>query len=132
MSVGGTGDRRSRMIFRDYLGRGGRVLSIMLHRIVLLLVLGTACAWPQAPANPDTPAGRALQMWLDVFNSGDRARIQAYVTKYDPTDSVDEMVGFREQTGGFELQGVDKSEPLQIKFHVKEKGSPTVAVGTIN
>src|SRR5215471_3329639 len=104
----------------------------MLSRISLFLVLAATCAWPQAPAIPDTPAGHALEMWLDVFNSGDRPRVQEYVKKYDPTDSVDEMLAFREQTGGFELQGVDKSEPLQIRFHVKEKGSPTVAVGTIN
>jgi hypothetical protein len=104
----------------------------MLSRISLFLVLAAACARPQGPAIPNTPAGHALQTWLDVFNSGDRLRVQEYVKKYDPTDSVDEMLAFREQTGGFELQGVDKSAPLQISFHVKEKGSPTVAVGTIN
>src|SRR5262252_1335894 len=103
----------------------------MLSRIKSFLVLVTVCAWPQAPAIPDTPAGHALQTWLDVFNSGDRARVQAYVTKYNPTDTVDEMLDFREHTGGFELQGVDKSQPLEIKFHVKEKASPTTAVGTI-
>jgi hypothetical protein len=103
----------------------------MLSRIALFLVLVTVCARPQAPAIPDTPAGHALQAWLDVFNSGDRPRIQAYIAKYDPTDTVEEMVDFREQTGGFELQGVDKNEQLQIGFHVKEKTSPTVAVGTI-
>jgi len=104
----------------------------MLSRIAFFLVLVVACAWPQAPAIPDSPAGHALQAWLDVFNSGDRARIQAYVTKFDPTDSVDEMLAFREQTGGFELQGVDKSDRLHIEFRVKEKASPTVAMGTIN
>jgi hypothetical protein len=104
----------------------------MLGRISLFLVLAAAGAWPQGPAIPDTPAGHALQTWLDVFNSGDRSRVQEYVKKYNPTESVDEMLGFREHTGGFELQGVDKSAPLQIRFHMKEKASPTVAVGTIN
>jgi hypothetical protein len=103
----------------------------MLSRIALFLLLVSVCAWPQAPAIPDTPAGHALQSWLDVFNSGDRSRVQAYIAKYDPTDTVEEMLDFREQTGGFELQGVDKNEQLQIRFHVKEKASPTVAVGTI-
>jgi hypothetical protein len=56
----------------------------MLSRIALFPILVTVCAWPQAPAIPDTPAGHALQAWLDVFNSGDRPRIQAYVAKYDP------------------------------------------------
>jgi len=103
----------------------------MLSRIALFLLLVSVCAWPQASAIPDTPAGHALQAWLDVFNSGDRSRVQAYIAKYDPTDTVEEMLDFREQTGGFELQGVDKNEQLQIRFHVKEKASPTVAVGTI-
>src|SRR5215472_3409497 len=103
----------------------------MLSRIALFLALGSVSAWPQAAAVPDTPAGHALQAWLDVFNSGDRQRVQAYVTKYNPTDTVEEMLDFREHTGGFDLQGVDKSEQLEIKFHVKEKASPTVAVGTI-
>ncbi|HEY6273295.1 MAG TPA: S41 family peptidase [Terriglobales bacterium] len=103
----------------------------MLSRIALFLVVGTVCAWPQAPAIPETPAGRALEAWLDVFNGGDRPRIEAYVAKYDPTDTADELVAFREQTGGFELVGVDKSEPLEIKFHVKEKAGPTIAVATI-
>ncbi len=100
-------------------------------RLAAILLLAAVCAWAQAPVVPDTPSGHALQAWLDVFNSGDRERIRDYVTKYDPTDSVDDMLAFREQTGGFELQGVDKSDHLHIEFRVKEKGSPTVAMGKI-
>jgi hypothetical protein len=44
---------------------------------------------------------------------------------------VDQTVAFREQTGGFELLGIDKSERLRIEFRVKEKISPTTAVGKI-
>jgi len=124
-------------ITRDFfheLFAGGKVYDIMLSKIALFVALAAAWAWPrpQAPAVPDTPAGHALQAWLDAFNSGDRPRIQAYVTKYDPTDSVDQMLAFRERTEGFELQGVDKSDPLHIAFRVKEKSSSTVAVATIN
>jgi len=100
-------------------------------RVALFLLLAAVCAWPQTPAVPDTPAGHALQAWLDVFNSGDKARIQDFVTKYDPTDSVEETLDFREHTGGFDLQGVDKSDPLHIEFRLKEKSSPTVAWGKI-
>jgi len=100
-------------------------------RLVLSLLLAVAFALAQAPAVPDTPAGHALQAWLDVFNSGDRARIQDFVTKYDPTDSVEETIDFREHTGGFDLQGVDKSDALHIEFRLKEKASPTVAWGKI-
>ena len=71
----------------------------MLLRFASILLVSVACAWPQAADIPDTPAGHTLQAWLDAFNSGDRAGIQAYIAKYEPTGAVDETVGFRDQTG---------------------------------
>src|SRR2546427_4402039 len=106
--------------------------ALMLLRVALILLVAAAPAWPQSPVIPDTPAGHTLQAWLDAFNSGDRARIQAYIAKYEPTSAVDETVGFRDQTGGFDLLGIDKSERLHIEFRVKEKASPTTAVGKID
>src|SRR5579862_407728 len=102
-----------------------------LSRGFVLALAFAASAWAQAPAIPDTPAGHALQAWLDAFNSGDRAKIQAYLTKYEPAKPLDPTVAFREHTGGFELLGVDKSDRLHIEFRVKEKGSPTNALGKI-
>jgi hypothetical protein len=80
----------------------------MLLRSIFIFLVSSACAWPQAPAIPDTPAGHTLQAWLDAFNSADRARIQAYIAKYEPTGAVDETIGLRDQTGGFDLLGIDK------------------------
>src|SRR6266436_8439017 len=104
----------------------------MLMRFASMLLISAACAWPQAAAIPETPAGHTLQAWLDAFNSGDRARIQTYLTKYEPTKAVDGTIAFRDQTGGFELLGIDKSERLHIEFRVKEKASPTIALGKID
>jgi retinol-binding protein 3 len=104
----------------------------MLLRFASILLLSVACAWAQAAAIPDTPAGHTLQAWLDAFNSGDRARIQTYLAKYEPTGAVDQTIAFRDQTGGFELLGIDKSERLHIEFRVKEKASPTTAIGKID
>src|SRR5437762_13963048 len=95
--------------------------------LVLLSLLAAVRAWSQSPASHDTPAGHTLQAWLDAFNSGDRARIQAYVAKYEPTKSADETVAFRDRTGGFDLLGVDKSDRLHVEFRVKERGGPTEA-----
>jgi len=103
----------------------------MSLRFVIVL-LGAACAWSQPPAIPDTPAGHALQAWLDSLNSGDRARMQAYLAKYEPTKPLDAMVAFRDQSGGFELLGIDKSDRLHVEFRVKEKASATVALGKID
>lgn len=85
----------------------------------------------QTPAIPDTPAGHTLQAWLDSFNSGDRGRIQAYFAKYDPAEDVDTWVEFRNHNGGFDLVGVDENDRLHIDFRVKERASPTVAVGNL-
>lgn len=104
----------------------------MLLRLILIVVVSATCAWPQVPVIPDTPAGHTLKAWLDAFNSGDRVRIQTYLAKYEPAKTVDETMGFRDQTGGFELLGIDKSERLHIEFRAKEKASPTTAVGKMD
>ena len=109
-----------------------RVEAVLLLRLVPILLLAAVPAWPQSPVIPDTPAGHTLHAWLDAFNSGDRARIQAYVAKYWPSQSGDETVAFRNRTGGFDLLGIDKSDRLHIEFRVKERASPTVAVGKLD
>jgi len=97
----------------------------------VLLLISAICAWPQTSTVPDTPAGHALQAWLDAFNSGDRDRIQAYLAKYEPTKPLDATVSFRQQTGGFELLGIGKSDRLHVEFRVKEQNGPTTAFGKI-
>jgi retinol-binding protein 3 len=80
---------------------------------------------------PDTPAGRTLRAWLDAFNSGDRAKVEAYIKTFDPQQSVERTMGFHDQTGGFDLLSIERSEPLLIKFRVKEKASSTIGIGSI-
>ena len=80
---------------------------------------------------PDTAAGRILQAWLDAFNSGDPAKIEAYINTFDPKQTLESQMAFRNQTGGFELLKIESSEPSLIKFRVKEKASSTVGIGSI-
>jgi hypothetical protein len=80
---------------------------------------------------PDTPAGHTLQAWLDAFNSGDRAKVEEYVKTVDKTQNVDGMMSFHSQTGGFDLIGIESSEPLHVRFRVKEKGGTTTALGNL-
>jgi hypothetical protein len=80
---------------------------------------------------PTTQAGRTLQAWLDAFNSGDRAKVEAYVKTIDTKESVDGMISFRQQTGGFDLLSIESSEPLHVRFRVKEKNGPTNALGNL-
>jgi retinol-binding protein 3 len=107
------------------------MLKASLATLVVVLLCLTCSLAAQTPAIPDTPAGRALQAWLDAFNSGDRGRLESYITKYEPAKSVDSELSFRNQTGGFELIKISNSDRLRIEFQVKEKASPTNAVGRI-
>ena len=94
------------------------------------LVLSCVLAYGQITI-PDTPAGKVLRAWLDAFNSGDRTKMEAYIQTHDPQQSIERMMGFQGQTGGFELLAIESSEPLLIKFRVKEKASPTIGIGSL-
>ncbi len=102
----------------------------MLCRIFALLLVSVWGGLAQ-PTIPDTAAGRTLRAWLDAFNSGDRAKIETYVRTIDPSQSVDGMISFRSQTGGFEVLSLESSEPTHIRFRVKEKGGSTTALGNL-
>ena len=81
-------------------------------------------------AIPDTPVGRVFSAWFEAFNSADRAQIDAYVKKHGgPNDTVDSLLAFRNQTGGFELVSIENSAPLWIEYGVKERGRETRAFG---
>src|SRR5580704_8307994 len=104
--------------------------ALILAAIFLFVPASLGHAFAQATI-PDTPAGKVLHAWLDAFNSGDRAKIEAYVKTFDPKESADFMLTFHNQTGGFDLLAIESNEPKLIKFRVKEKASPTVAIGSI-
>lgn len=106
------------------------MIAKTIRRTFVLLLIGVWCG-PAQPAIPDTPAGHTLQAWLEAFNSGDRAKIETYVKTIDPSQSVDGMMSFRNQTGGFELLSIESSEPTHIRFRVKEKDSPTTGLGNL-
>jgi retinol-binding protein 3 len=99
----------------------------MLCRFCSYLVLALGYASAQ-PAIPDTPAGNTFKTWLEAFNSGDRARLDAYYQKYEPSKSAESMMAFRTTTGGFELLAVDKSERLHLEVRVKERNRETTAI----
>jgi len=109
-------------------------------RLALVLALAAALSsqavpHPQAgaqPAIPETPAGRTFKAWLTAFNSGDRAQLDAYLHKYDPSKSLDNEMQFRGMTGGFDLLQIVKSEPLHLEFLVKERRGDTQAIGKLD
>ncbi len=78
---------------------------------------------------PNTRAGEVLRAWVDAFNSGDRTKITEYLSKYEPEhkDRTDQLLNFRERTGGFTVIRIEKSEPLNIEALVKERGGSNYA-----
>jgi hypothetical protein len=99
--------------------------------LILVAILAASPAHSQQDKIPDTPAGHVLAAWLEAFNSGDRTRIGTYQQEYEPVSGLplDTVMSFRSSTGGFELVGIHKSEPLYIEFLVKERASDTRAIG---
>lgn len=70
----------------------------------------------QTVSIPGTPAGRALKAWLDAFNSGDTAKLSAYVRQYEPDNRVAAISDRRRVVGGFDILTIVKSEPRHIEF----------------
>jgi retinol-binding protein 3 len=102
----------------------------MSYRLLFTFLLVLAPAFPQTNI-PAGPAGETLKAWLEAFNSNDRAKIESYCQKYDPKEAPDRMLSFRNQTGGFELLQILKSERTHLEFVVKEHNSDTRAVGDL-
>jgi CubicO group peptidase (beta-lactamase class C family) len=82
---------------------------------------------------PDTPVGKMFGRWLESFNSGDRARIEAFMKVHEPKrlDSIDRVLDLREQTGGFALLAVTESNERSMKLRLREQSSGTVLLGEV-
>jgi retinol-binding protein 3 len=109
-----------------------RVAHRCIVSLLLLLSAGLSAKHGYAQVTvPDTPAGHTLQAWLDAFNSANPAKLDVYIHTFDPKQSADGMLRFYNATGGFELLSIESSEPLHIRFRVKEKSSSTIALGNL-
>ena len=112
--------------------------TLALKRIAVLCLAGSLQlvhplrGYGQGVAIPATPAGNTLKAFLDAFNSADRTRLDAYIKTYAPADTVDDLMSFSSQTGGFNLLSVESSAPLAITFRVKGRSDNTEAFGFLN
>jgi hypothetical protein len=70
---------------------------------------------------PNTPAGDTLRTWLEVFNSGDRRKVEEYVRTVDKSESVVGLLSFHSRTGAFEVLSIESSEPLHLRFRMKDR-----------
>lgn len=107
-----------------------RCLALLLAACLPLGVLAQSpppAAAPQAVAPAEDPARQALEAWLEAFNANDRARLEAFRDRYQPTLDVDRMLGFHGQTGGFRLIRYEPSAAESAQALVQENASETVA-----
>ncbi len=104
----------------------------MPQPIVYPHMLRILCAFLLLAAEtPDTPAGRTLAAWLEAFNSADRAKVKAFLEVHAPKRQVEDELEFREQTGGFELIRIVKSEPTALTAVVKAREAGNFAELTL-
>jgi hypothetical protein len=108
---------------------------------ILVLCLVSTLALAQA-AVPDTAAGRVFSAWLDAYNSGDIAMIDAYDAKHVPVGpKLRYLASKREESGVLRLRRIESSEAhslivllrgndsgadLRVELHVSEDPTPTV------
>jgi hypothetical protein len=86
----------------------------------------------QTTQPPSTPAGILLKDWLVAFNSSDPSQISNYVTLHDSSKTVNEVMTFRAETGGFDLVAINRETPWIVDFEVREKASTRIAFGTLH
>src|SRR5580704_288629 len=91
------------------------------------LVAATVCGLLAATGAtiPDTPAGQQFAHWLEVFNAGKREEIQKFLEQNRPeaAQRLDQELGFRQMTGGFDLKKIEESTPQKITGILKERDS---------
>jgi CubicO group peptidase (beta-lactamase class C family) len=83
---------------------------------------------PQSETS-NTPATRQFKAWLEDFNSGDKAKFQAFLEKNYPDQAkhIDGMMNFRNMTGGFDFKKAEKTSDATFVGIVKERDSDTFA-----
>lgn len=84
---------------------------------------------PAAPEIPKTPPGDQFSAWLDSFNSGDKVQMEAFLPHLSKPEeqNVDRNLGFRQQTGGFDLKKIEESTPTKLTGLVQERSSDQFA-----
>jgi hypothetical protein len=109
------------LLARSYILRISRVqLAILPCLCCALLCFPSPVA--QVPI-PDTPAGKILTIFLDAFNNADKAKLEAYVARYDSTNTAENWLAFESMTGGFTLLSIESSAPDAITFLSKGRSN---------
>ncbi len=87
---------------------------------------------PEPPAAPRLDAQAVFMSWLEPFNAGDPAGLAKFAEHLSPDmakafPTPGEQMGFREETGGFDVAKVEGATPTKYAAIVKERGGDTYA-----
>ena len=93
-----------------------------MKRLSVILTYVALCALALRAQIPDTPAGRQFSAWLNAFNSGDRATMQQFFDKSMTFGRIDQDMGIRNQTGGFDVKKVEESTDTRLVVLTQERG----------
>src|ERR1700688_4273312 len=110
----------------------GKLALILIVFAALSFTVSTART-AQAPSAasdiPKTAPGEQFSAWLTAFNSGDKSELEKFRSHFDkPEDhKVEGMLGFRQQTGGFDLRKIEDSTGTQLTALVQERDSDQFA-----
>ncbi len=97
-------------------------------RLAAVILLFSGCLSAQVQL-PETPAAHQLSGWLTAFNSGDKATVLAFLQKNYPARvaDIDGEMGFREQTGGFDLRKAEECAATKCSAILQERASDQFA-----
>jgi CubicO group peptidase (beta-lactamase class C family) len=101
-----------------------RALNPALLQRLALRAVGEDDAWARRQ-----PSYRLLAAWLEAFNSGDRERYAEFLADKFPESAafLDQEMGFRRQTGGFDLRKLERASATEITGLVQERDSDQFA-----
>lgn len=86
--------------------------NILAPAFLLLALTAAANAQPNLP---ETNAGKAAALWLQIMNGGDAALIKQYNTAYRRNLEPNEVETFRALNGGgYRLEAIEQNEPNKI------------------
>jgi hypothetical protein len=105
--------------------------------LTLVALTAAALAAPpavhaQAPvAIPNSPAGTLLKQWLDVFDRGDSAGLDAFYKAHLPRLNAQAWMQRWRATGGLELVRIISADPSHITFAVRTRADRVGLRGNI-
>ncbi len=84
------------------------------------------------PPEKQIEAQAMFTLWLDAFNESDEARLAAFAEHLAPELAKDfpgagDQLGFRENTGGFDVKKTEEATPKKYVAIVKERGGDQYA-----